>query len=160
MRRGILSSNRRIQRAGGREVLHALEGFSSLTTASPEKEKHLMSQFSLIVSSPIGVVAALALAAYLEVQGDACFQSGLHHSVGAKQMGWFAVGTVVLVCYTLFLNSSKIDFGKLLGIYVVLFFVVAQIVAKLQFHQSPSKPIYIGGAFIMIGGLIMALWKA
>ena len=52
---------------------HALEGFSSLTTASPEKEKHLMSQFSLIVSSPIGVVAALALAAYLEVQGDACF---------------------------------------------------------------------------------------
>jgi drug/metabolite transporter (DMT)-like permease len=66
----------------------------------------------------------------------------------------------VLVCYTLFLNSSKIDFGKLLGIYVVLFFVVAQIVAKLQFHQSPSKPIYIGGAFIMIGGLIMALWKA
>ena len=75
-------------------------------------------------------------------------------------MGWFAVGTVVLVCYTLFLNSSKIDFGKLLGIYVVLFFVVAQIVAKLQFHQSPSKPIYIGGAFIMIGGLIMALWKA
>jgi hypothetical protein len=54
-------------------VLHALEGFSSLTTASPEKEKHLMSQFSPIVSSPIGVVAALALAAYLEVQGDACF---------------------------------------------------------------------------------------
>jgi drug/metabolite transporter (DMT)-like permease len=67
---------------------------------------------------------------------------------------------VVLVCYSLFLNSSKVDFGKLLGIYVVLFFVVAQIVANLQFHQSPSKPTYIGGAFITIGGLIMTLWKA
>ncbi len=61
--------------------------------------------------------------------------------------------------YSLFLNSSKVEFGKLLGIYVVLFFLVAQVVAKLQFHQSPSKPIYFGGAFIVVGGLIMTLWK-
>ena len=75
-------------------------------------------------------------------------------------MGWFVAGTVVLVGYSLFLNSSKVDFGKLLGIYVVLFFLVAQIVAKLQFHQSPSKPIYVGGAFVVTGGLIMTLWRA
>jgi hypothetical protein len=43
---------------------------------------------------------------------------------------------------------------------VVLFFLVAQIVAKLQFHQSPSKPIYVGGSFGVIGGLIMTLWQA
>jgi hypothetical protein len=119
-----------------------------------------MSPFSQVVSSPIGAFVVLALAAYLEVQGDACFQSGLYHSSGAKQIGWFVTGTVVLVCYSLFLNASKIDFGKLLGIYVVLFFFVAQLVAKLQFHQSPGKPIYVGGAFIAIGGLIMTLWKA
>jgi hypothetical protein len=118
-----------------------------------------MSQLSQIVSTPLGVFAILALAAYLEVQGDACFQSGLYHSSGVKQIGWFVAGTLVLVCYSLFLNSSKIDFGKLLGIYVVLFFLVAQIVAKLQFHQSPSKPVYVGGAFVVIGGLIMTLWK-
>ena len=119
-----------------------------------------MPQFSQIASSPVGTFAVLALAAYLEVQGDGCFQLGLYRSSGAKQIGWFVTGTVVLVCYSLFLNSSKIDFGKLLGIYVVLFFFVAQIVAKLQFHQSPSKPVYVGGAFIAIGGLIMTLWKA
>jgi hypothetical protein len=119
-----------------------------------------MSQFSQIVSSPTRALAVLALAAYLEVQGDACFQSGLYRSSGAKQMGWFVAGTVVLVGYSLFLNSSKVDFGKLLGIYVVLFFLVAQIVAKLQFHQSPSKPIYVGGAFVVTGGLIMTLWRA
>jgi hypothetical protein len=119
-----------------------------------------MKPFNQFASSPIGAFIVLALAAYLEVQGDACFQSGLHHSSGAKQIGWFAVGTAVLVCYSLFLNSSEIDFGKLLGIYVVLFFLVAQIVAMLQFHQSPSKPIYVGGVFITIGGLIMTLWKA
>lgn len=119
-----------------------------------------MPQISQIVASPIGAFVVLALAAYLEVQGDACFQSGLYHSSGAKQIGWFIAGTVVLACHSLFLNSSKVDFGKLLGIYVVLFFVVPQIVAKLQFHQSPSKPIYVGGAFITIGDLIMTLWKA
>ena len=119
-----------------------------------------MSSLRQIVSSPIGAFTVLALAAYLEVQGDACFQSGLRHSVGTKQIGWFVAGTVVLVCYSLFLNSSQIDFGKLLGIYVVLFFLVAQVVAKLQFHQSPSKPIYAGGAFIVVGGLVMTLWKA
>ncbi len=46
----------------------------------------------------------------------------------------------MLICYSLFLNSSKIDFGKLLGIYVVLFFLVAQIVAGVQFQQSPNNP--------------------
>lgn len=119
-----------------------------------------MPQFSEIASSPVGTFAVLALAAYLEVQGDACFQSGLYRSSGAKQVAWFVAGTVVLACYSLFLNSSKIDFGRLLGIYVVLFFLVAQVVPKLQFHQSPSKPIYVGGAFVVMGGLIMALWKA
>jgi hypothetical protein len=42
---------------------------------------------------------------------------------------------------------------------MVLFFLTAQIVAKLQFHQSPTKPIYVGGAFVVLGGLIMTVWK-
>jgi hypothetical protein len=67
---------------------------------------------------------------------------------------------VVLVCYSLFLNSSKIDFGRLLGIYVVLFFLVAQVVARLQFNQAPSRPIYVGGALIVAGGLVMTFWRA
>jgi drug/metabolite transporter superfamily protein YnfA len=121
--------------------------------------RSLVLQFSQIVSSSVGAFVVLALAAYLEVQGDACFQSGLYNSSGARQIGWFVSGTIVLVCYSLFLNATKIDFGKLLGIYVVLFFIVAQIVAKLQFNQSPSKPIWAGGAFIVVGGLIMTIWR-
>ena len=119
-----------------------------------------MNYFPAVVSNPIGALLVLALAAYLEVQGDACFQSGLYHSTGVRRIAWFLAGTLVLALYSLFLNSSKVDFGKLLGIYVVLFFLVAQIVAKLQFHQSPTKPIYVGGAFVLLGGLIMSLWKA
>jgi drug/metabolite transporter superfamily protein YnfA len=116
-------------------------------------------QISQIISSPLGAFVVLAIAAYLEVQGDACFQSGLYHSSGSRRLGWFLAGTLVLVCYSLFLNSTRIDFGKLLGIYVVLFLILAQIVAKLQFHQSPTKSIYVGGAFIVLGGTIMTTWK-
>lgn len=119
-----------------------------------------MIQFSQLLSTPIGSFLVLVIAAYLEVQGDACFQSGLYHSSGSKRFGWFITGTIVLVSYSLFLNSSRVDFGKLLGVYVVLFFLVAQVVAKVQFHQTPSKPIFVGGAFIVLGGLIMTVWKA
>jgi hypothetical protein len=116
-------------------------------------------QISQVISSPLGAFVVLAIAAYLEVQGDACFQSGLYHSSGSRRLGWFLAGTLVLVCYSLFLNSSRIDFGRLLGVYVALFSILAQIVAKLQFHQSPTKPIYVGGAFIVLGGVIMTAWK-
>jgi drug/metabolite transporter superfamily protein YnfA len=71
---------------------------------------------------------------------------------------WFAIGTAVLVGYSLLLNSPRVDFGRLLGCYVV-FFIVAQIVAKVQFHQSPSKATWLGGAFFVIGGMIMTFWK-
>jgi drug/metabolite transporter superfamily protein YnfA len=118
-----------------------------------------MNQFAQVISSFPGTLAVLILAAYLEVQGDACFQFGLYHDSGLRRAGWFLGGTTVLVCYSLFLNTSKVDFGKLLGVYVVLFFLVAQIIAKLQFHQSPTKAIYLGGAFIVVGGMIMTLWK-
>jgi len=118
-----------------------------------------MNQLNRLVSTPIGAFGVLALAAFLEVFGDACFQSGLYHSVGSVRAGWFVAGTVVLASYGIFVNVPQWDFGKLLGVYVALFFVVAQIVAKLRFHQSPTAPIYAGGALIVAGGLVITFWK-
>src|ERR1700733_13406672 len=48
-----------------------------------------MNQLAQIVSTPAGTFAVLVLAAYLEVQGDACFQSGLYHASGMRRTGWF-----------------------------------------------------------------------
>ncbi len=115
--------------------------------------------FSQLVSSPAGAFLLLAIAAFLEVFGDACFQSAMYQSTGSKRVGWFIAGTLVLVFYSLFVNTPKWDFGKLLGVYVVLFFVVAQIVAKLRFQQSPTPPIYVGGGLIVLGGIVMTVWK-
>ncbi len=115
--------------------------------------------FNQLVASQAGAFLLLAFAAFLEVFGDACFQSGMYQSTGARRAGWFIGGTLVLVFYSLFVNTPRWDFGRLLGVYVVLFFVVAQIVAKLRFQQSPTPPVYVGGALIVLGGVVMTVWK-
>lgn len=112
-----------------------------------------------LAGSASGAFLLLTVAAFLEVFGDACFQSAMYQSAGAKRVGWLIAGTVVLVLYSLFVNLPKWDFGRLLGVYVVLFFVAAQIVAKVRFQQSPTPPVYIGGAFIVLGGAVMTFWK-
>jgi drug/metabolite transporter superfamily protein YnfA len=118
--------------------------------------KYMLSQ---LVSSPIGAFAVLAFAAFLEVSGDACFQSGLYRATESTRALWFLAGTLVLGAYGLFVNLPQWDFGKLLGVYVVLFFLIAQIVAKVRFHQSPTLPIWAGGALIVAGGLVISFWK-
>src|SRR6202034_1068884 len=112
--------------------------------------KNMLSQ---LVDTPFGAYLVLSFAAFLEVSGDACFQSGLYQSTGAARGLWFLGGAAVLASYGFFVNLPQWDFGKLLGIYVVLFFVIAQIVAKVRFHQSPTMPILVGGGVIVAGGL-------
>jgi small multidrug resistance family-3 protein len=41
----------------------------------------------------------------------------------------------------------------------VLFFLMAQILNKVRFAQSPTLPIYAGGGLIVAGGLVIAFWK-
>ena len=112
-----------------------------------------------LVSTRFGTFAILLLAAFLEAYGDSCFQKGLHHSTGAARYAAFAGGGLALAFYGLVVNTPPWDFGKLLGIYVVLFFVVAQILAWVRFQQMPTVPIIVGGSLITTGGLVIALWR-
>jgi hypothetical protein len=66
---------------------------------------------------------------------------------------------VVLALYGLTVNIPHWDFGKLLGVYVVLFFLVAQLLAKIRFNQAPTTPIYVGGSMIVAGGIVIAFWQ-
>jgi hypothetical protein len=44
--------------------------------------------------------------------------------------------------------------------YVVVFFVVAQLANLFVFGMRPDSAILVGGALIIAGGLVITLWKS
>lgn len=105
-------------------------------------------------------LALLFLAALLEAGGDALVRTGLRANGGGARAGFLAAGGLMLFAYGYTVNVPGWDFGRLLGVYVVFFFVVAQLLAWLVFGQRPTPPILTGGAFIVLGGVILTTWKA
>ena len=119
----------------------------------------MMSILDRLIANPLGALAVLTLAALLEAYGDSFFQVGFYRSSGMGRVLALVAGALVLAAYGSVVNLPRWDFGKLLGVYVVLFFLMAQILNKIRFGQSPTPPIYAGGALIMAGGVVMVLWK-
>jgi small multidrug resistance family-3 protein len=97
-------------------------------------------------------LAVLVLAAALEVGGDALVRIGLHtygYSLAAGALALFAYGVLV--------NQSGVDFNRLMGIYIAVFFVVSQAISLILFKQIPDDRILLGGSFIVTGGLVILL---
>jgi small multidrug resistance family-3 protein len=92
----------------------------------------------------------LALAAVLEVSGDFLMRVGL----GGRRWGLLA-GALVLAGYGLLVNQPAWGFGRTLGLYIAVFFIVSQAVAYLAGGERPSPTLWIGGALIVLGGLII-----
>ena len=107
-----------------------------------------------------GTVALLilAVAALLEAGGDAIVRSGLHASTFGARAGLILLGGAVLLVYGLVVNAPPWDFGRLLGVYVTLFFVAAQVIGYAAFGIIPSVPILVGGGLVAAGGLLMTFW--
>jgi drug/metabolite transporter superfamily protein YnfA len=103
------------------------------------------------------IVSLLVVAALLEAGGDALVRLGLRSSAGVPRLLYFLAGAAVLFFYGCAVNTPPWDFGRLLGLYVVFFFLVAQVVSWLVFHQKPSPAVLIGGAFIAVGGIVISL---
>ena len=105
------------------------------------------------------IVAFLILATALEVTGDAIIRIGLGRDVVAVKGAYFAAGAVLLFGYGLCLNLAPIEFHRVAGIYIATLFIVWQIVSFLIFKSVPTIPILLGGALIVLGGLIVAFWS-
>ena len=100
-------------------------------------------------------LAVLFMAALLEAGGDALVRKGLHASA-ALRIGFLLAGAVLLFAYGCAVNAPPWDFGRLLGVYVVFFFVLAQIINRLAFGRAPTARVLLGGLCIVIGGLIIS----
>lgn len=114
---------------------------------------------SRLTATPAGALVVLCFAAFLEAWGDSFFQAGFYRSSGAGRAVALVAGATVLALYGATVNVPRWDFGKLLGVYVVLFFLMAQLLNKVRFGQSPTPPVFAGGALIVAGGLVMVLWR-
>lgn len=96
----------------------------------------------------LAVWGVLLVAALTEAGGDACVRAGLR---GAK---WgFVAGPLALVLYGFLINVPRWEFGRLIGVYIAVFFLVSQAIAVLAFHERLHPPTVVGGALIVAGGL-------
>ena len=104
-----------------------------------------------------GTLLALVLAAVLEIGGDAAIRTGLVRGAA----GWLAVGALTLVAYGFAVNANRtIDFGRLMGAYIAVFFVVSQAISWAAYGETPSWSLLVGGALIVIGGAMIQLGAA
>ena len=97
-------------------------------------------------------LAVLVLAAVLEIGGDAAIRVGLLRSAWP----WLPLGGATLVAYGLVVNVNRaLDFGRLMGLYIAVFFVVSQLLSFVFFDERPPASLTLGGALIVSGGLLI-----
>ena len=70
------------------------------------------------------------------------------------------LGGCILVAYGFMVNLTKLDFSRLMGLYIVMFFLVAQTTAVLIFKERLHIGVICGGALVLAGGITMAVWRS
>ena len=98
-------------------------------------------------------------ATIFEASGDAIVRIALHHQSLSARIGLFLLGYTLLALYGTSLNLAPVEFAAVTGMYVATLFVVFQIVNFAFFDALPTPSVLVGGTFIVIGGLTVALWR-
>ena len=109
------------------------------------------------MSRYVSVVLLLG-AALLEAGGDWSVRVGMRASSWQRAL-WYAIGAAVLFAYGWTVNRPPWKFGELLGLYVVFFFLAAQAISYFVLKETLPRPVLVGGALIVSGGLVIFLSK-
>jgi drug/metabolite transporter superfamily protein YnfA len=97
-------------------------------------------------------LVVLVGAALLEVGGDALIRRGL------QQRRWFLLfGALCLAAYGVMVNQGGVNFGRLLGGYIAVFFAVSQLIALVMFREAVSWQTMVGGTLIVAGGFVLLI---
>jgi hypothetical protein len=106
----------------------------TLKRSETPQTPHLIGHPEIMMSRITGITVLL-LAALMEAGGDALMRVGLHKHLEGQRALFFALAAGVLFSYGWTVNAPPWDFGKLIGIYVVFFFSIAQLISWLVFKQ-------------------------
>jgi uncharacterized membrane protein len=101
-------------------------------------------------------ILVLLVAATLEAGGDALMRVGLHKNVMSQRVLFFALAAIILFAYGLTVNVPPWEFGEVIGVYVVFFFLIAQAISWIFFKHTPSLAMWIGTALIVAGGIVIS----
>lgn len=101
----------------------------------------------------------LLLATTLEVSGDAAVRLAIYNHSGPMRLALFLAGAALLLGYGSFLNTAPVEFGRIVGLYIATLFVVWQIINFLVFRTLPGLPVWLGGALVIAGGLLITFWR-
>ena len=97
-------------------------------------------------------LVVLVFAAIAEIAGDAAIRRGLDRS----GWPWFVLGVAGLVAYGFAVNLNlSIRFGRLMGLYIAVFFLVSQVLSFFLFDETPPSTVVFGGVCIVLGGLVI-----
>jgi hypothetical protein len=113
--------------------------------------------FGFLQSMPITLL--LVIATTLEVSGDAIVRMAIHEHTGLARAALLLIGAALLLGYGSFLNIAPVEFGRIVGLYISTLFVVWQIINFFVFRTLPGLPVFVGGALVVAGGLIITFWR-
>jgi drug/metabolite transporter (DMT)-like permease len=106
------------------------------------------------------VLAFVVVATIFEAVGDAVMRIALQAWYALPgRIALFALASVLLAMYGLFLNLAPVEFATVTGIYLASLFIAFQIVNYLFFRHTPSPGVLLGGGFIVAGAAIIYYWK-
>jgi hypothetical protein len=114
--------------------------------------------FTALQALPIPLL--LLIATILEVSGDAIVRAAIYQHTGVSRVSWLLGGATLLFGYGAFLNTAPVDFGRVVGLYIATLFVVWQVINFIAFRSVPNLPVWVGGALVVAGGLIITFWRA
>jgi hypothetical protein len=101
----------------------------------------------------------LIVATALETFGDAIVRIGIGQTAWLPRSGLFLAGALLLFGYGVSLNLAPIEFSRVVGLYIATLFIMWQVVNLIVFRSPPGMPVLLGGALIVVGGLIVTFWE-